>query len=135
MPSFPLAPAPDPQLLQMSCQQNQQQCQLFPKCFPKCPTPKCPLKCPPKRLPQCPAPCPPPVSSCCGPSSGGCCSSGGGGCCLSHHRCGRSQGRRHQSPNCCSSGSVSSLGAPAATALGALAAALGAAADLDHEEH
>ncbi|KAM9107865.1 LOW QUALITY PROTEIN: late cornified envelope protein 2A-like [Megaptera novaeangliae] len=84
---------------ELSCQQNQQQCQPPPKCAPKGPA-----KCPPKCSPKCPAPCPPPVS-CCGPS--GCCSSGvsscsgSGDCCLSHHRPYLFHQRRHQSPDFC----------------------------------
>ncbi|XP_072864288.1 late cornified envelope protein 4A [Chlorocebus sabaeus] len=86
----------------MSCQQNQQQCQLPPKC----PIPKCPLKCPQK----CASLCPPPIPSCCGSSSGGCCNSGGGGCCLSHHRHRRPHCHRPQSSDCCGSGSSQQSG-------------------------
>ncbi|KAM9003553.1 late cornified envelope protein 3D-like [Sarcophilus harrisii] len=80
---------------EMSCQQNQQQCQPPPKCQT------------PKISP--PTPCLPPVTSGCSSSSGGCGSSGSeGGCHLfSHHR--RSHGYRHESPGCFDSNSVHNL--------------------------
>ncbi|XP_039705717.1 late cornified envelope protein 3D-like isoform X1 [Pteropus medius] len=70
---------------EMSCQQNQQQCQPPPKCV----TPKCP--------PKSPAQCLPAAPSACAPSSEG-------GCCLGHHRHRRSHRCRRQSSDSCDTG-------------------------------
>lgn len=77
----------------MSCQQNQQKCQLPAKCLPKYPP-----KHPPK-APQALAPCPPPAPSCCVPS---CCISGFGSCCsLVSHRFPSVYLCQPQPSNCC----------------------------------
>ncbi|XP_057409642.1 late cornified envelope protein 7A-like [Balaenoptera acutorostrata] len=78
---------------QVSCQQNQQKCQLPAKCLPKYPP-----KHPPK-APQALAPCPPPAPSCCVPS---CCISGFGSCCsLVSHRFPSVYLCQPQPSNCC----------------------------------
>lgn len=78
---------------EMSCQQNQQQCQPPPKC----PSPKCPPKSPKQCLPPASSSCAPHPGVCSGPSSEG-------GCHLSHPRC-RSNRCRRQSSGSCDSGS------------------------------